>query len=173
MSRICFIIIVFVCVGLSSCGANKRISATREVESHGIAMQLDSSALRHAIDMMVNERMSKDIMVLSDRNITVDYETYSEPDSSGRQHVVKKLHAEIDSETSTVSENVAESAIEVSETTDSTVVSDKYASAYMCETDSVDASKGPSKWQCMTWVTLTAVVIAVLIAIIRIMKRWK
>lgn len=172
MNRICFIIIVFVCVGLSSCGANKRILTTREAESHGIAMQLDSSALRHTIDMIVNERMSKDIMVLSDRNITVDYETYSEPDSSGRQHVVEKLHVEFNSETSTVSENVAESAVEVSETTDSTAVSDISASAHMCETHSMDASKEPSKWQCMTWVTLAAV-IAVLIAIIRIMKRWK
>ena len=174
MNRTCFIIIVFVCAGLSSCGASKRVSATREAESHSITMQSDSSTLRHATGMMVDERMAKGIMMLSDRNITVDYETYSEPDSSGRQHVVEKLHAVINHETAAVNESVSESAVEVSEITDSVAVIEKSETASTHEEDIMDASREPSKWQRnMTWMMLAVVAIVIVVVTAKIIKSWK
>lgn len=174
MNRTCFIIIVFVCAGLSSCGANKRISATREAESHSIMEHVDSGMLRREIKRLLNERVSENLVMFDNRNISVELETFSEPDSNGRQHVVERLHAEINSETATASENVSESVVEVSEITDSVAVIEKSETAYMHEEDIMDASREPSKWQRnMTWMMFAVAAIVIVVVTAKIIKSWK
>lgn len=173
MNRICFIIIVFVCVGLSSCGANKRILTTREAESHGIKEHVDSGMLRREIKRLLNERISESLVKFDNRNISVELQTFSEPDSNGRQHVVERLHAEINSETTMASENLSESIVEISEITDSAAVIEMHESASMHEVDSIDASKETSKWQGMPWMILAVAAIVIVIATVKIIKSWK
>lgn len=174
MNRACFIIIVFVCTGLSSCGAHKRFTATREAESHNIMWQTDSVMLRRELKRLLNGRVSENIVTFDNRNISIELETYSEPDSSGQQHVVEKLHAEINSETTRSSESVSESAVEVSEIADSVAVIEKSETASMHEADSMDASREPSKWQRnMTWMMIAAAAIVIVIITYKIIKSWK
>lgn len=174
MNRACFIIIVFVCTGLSSCGAHKRFTATREAESHNIMWQTDSVMLRRELKRLLNGRVSENIVTFDNRNISIELETYSEPDSSGQQHVVERLHAEINSETTRSSESVSESAVEVSEIADSVAVIEKSETASMYEADSMDASREPSKWQRnMTWMVLAVAAIVIVIVTAKIIKSWK
>lgn len=163
------IIIVFVCMGLHSCGAHKNISSSQEARSRILALQEDSTILRREIKRIMDDYASEAFALMKSRDIIFRKEKYSEPDSSGSQHVTERIQAEIKTEETGAYGSMSAKSGTVSERTDSLSGRMSATDETVSEESSMDASREPATGGGLTWILIACAATAA--AIVIILKR--